>query len=141
MDPVRLEAFGGLTGTDGQSIDPGALGTDAVVVSASLAEDLNAEISDPVSLYVNDAPVTRTVAGIAQDSYLSGTRRSRSSDLETSGVAMPLAALQELTGQQGRLSAIAVSNAGGVRDGLDNTDAVVAKLRVALSGPGWGESG
>ncbi len=54
---------------------------------------------------------------------------------------MLLAALQELTGQQGRLSAIAVSNAGDVRDGLDNTDAVVTKLRVALNGSGWGESG
>ena len=138
VDPTRLSAFGGLTGTDGEVIDVGALGADGVVVSASLAEDLNAEIGDRVSLYVNDAPVIRTVAAIAQDSYLGGTRRSRSSDLETSGVAMPLAALQELTGQPGRLSAIAISNAGGARDGLDGTDAVVAKLRAALSGQGLG---
>ncbi len=47
---------------------------------------------------------------------------------------MLLAALQELAGQQGRLLAIAVSSAGGVRDGPDNTDAVVAKLRTAQGG-------
>ncbi len=42
IDPGLLQAFGGLTGTDGKPIDVGALGADGVVVSASLAEDLNA---------------------------------------------------------------------------------------------------
>ena len=140
LDPTRLDAFGGLRGTDGKAIDLATVGADGVVVGAALAEEIGATVGDRLTVYYAETPVERTVAAIAADSYLSGTRRSTDVGLETPGLAMPLASLQDLTGQADRLSAIAISNTGGVRDGLDHADAVTATLRTALSGEGLGVS-
>ena len=138
LDPASLDAFGGLRDTDGQAIDLSAIDADGVVVSETLAEDLNASVGDRVTVYHENQPATLTVAAIAEDSYLSGTRRGRETDLEVPGMAIGLAALQDLTGQPGQLSAIAVSNQGGVRDSLEATDGVVATLQSALTGQGLG---
>src|SRR5215203_1793405 len=138
LDPAHLEAFGGMRGVDGSAIDLGALPADGVVFSESLANDLGATVGNRISIYIDGQPVALTVAAIAQDSFLSGLRRSRSTDLETAGMALPLATLQQLTGQPNQISAIVVSNAGGVRDGLDATDSVVTTLQAALVGHGLG---
>ena len=138
LDPARLEQFGGLKGTNGKTIDFAAIGADAVVLSQSLAEQLDAKIGDRVTLYYANQPAERTVAAIAADAYLGGARRARTSGLTKPGLAMPLAALQDLTGQPGKLTSIAVSNSGGVRDSLEPADAVVAKLRGSLAGQGLG---
>ncbi len=138
LDPARLEQFGGLKGTDGKTIDFAALDTSGVVLSQALAEKLDAKIGDRITLYYANQPAERTVAAIASDTYLGGARRARTSGLTMPGLAMPLAALQDLTGQPGKLTSIAVSNTGGVRDSLEPTDAVVAKLRGALAGQGLG---
>ncbi|HVL23712.1 MAG TPA: FtsX-like permease family protein [Thermomicrobiales bacterium] len=138
VDPARIEAFGGLTTPDGKTIDLAGLPSDGVVLSEALASDLGAVTGDTLTIFYDDAPTTWTVAAIAKDSYLSGTRRGYSSGFETSGLAMPLSALQDLTGQPGMLSAIAISNAGGVYGGVNATDDVVATLDTALSSQGLG---
>ncbi|HEV2129260.1 MAG TPA: FtsX-like permease family protein, partial [Thermomicrobiales bacterium] len=138
IDASRLEGFGGLQDTDGRLIDFGAVGADGVVLSASLAEKLDATAGDRLTLHVNNASVVRTVTAITEDSYLVGTRRSLSSSLVTPGLAMPLASLQTLIGQDGKLSAVAISNAGGVRGGIDYSQAVTTTLREELAGQGLG---
>ncbi|MDP9367158.1 MAG: ABC transporter permease, partial [Chloroflexota bacterium] len=138
LDPARLEQFGGLKGTDGKTIDFAALGADGIVLSQALAEKLDAKNGDRITLYYANQPAERTVAAIASDAYLGGARRARTSGLTMPGLAMPLAALQDLTGQPGKLTSIAVSNTGGVRDSLEPTDAVVADLRASLAGQGLG---
>ncbi len=138
LDPARLEQFGGLKGTDGKTIDVAALGADGVVLSQSLAEKLDAKVGDRITLYYANQPAERTVAAIASDAYLGGARRARTSGLTMPGLTMPLKALQDLTGQPGKLTSIAVSNTGGVRDSLEPTDAVVADLRASLAGQGLG---
>jgi putative ABC transport system permease protein len=140
VDPGRMDAFGGFTATDGTAIDMAGIAPDGVVLSAGLATDLDAAIGDTLTIYYDDAPTTWTVAAITEDSFLNGTRRGETSGLKTHGLAMPLANLQALTGQEGMLSAIAVSNLGGVRSGMEATDDVVATLGAALGaqGPGLG---
>ena len=138
VDPGRLEAFGGLATTDGKAVDLASIAPDGVVLSAALATDLGAVVGDTLTVFYDDAPTTWSVAAIARDSYLSGTRRGYASGLETGGLAMPLTGLQRLTGQEGMLSAIAVSNDGGVRSGVDATDDVVATLTAATRGQGLG---
>ena len=88
--------------------------TTELILSDALATDLGAAPGDEVILFHGNTPTTWTVAGIAQDTYLSGTRRGDASGLETTGLVMPLVSAQELTGQPGMLSAIAVSNADGI---------------------------
>jgi putative ABC transport system permease protein len=138
VDPSRIDAFGGLTAPDGTSLDLGVLGQNELILSESLATDLDAATGDSLTIYYNDAPSTWTVAGIATDTYLSGTRRGDASGLETSGLVMPLASAQALTGQPDTLTAIAVSNAGGAEAGLDRTDDVVPVLTDATAGLGIG---
>ncbi|MDQ3443433.1 MAG: FtsX-like permease family protein [Chloroflexota bacterium] len=138
IDPGYLAAFGGLTATDGVPVDLGALGSDDVVVSAGLATDLDAAVGDQLVIFYNNTPTNWTVAAIAEDSYLSGTRRGDASGLETGGLAVTLAGLQDVTGQPGLISAIAISNTGDARGGVARTDAVAASISETVPGKDLG---
>ena len=138
VDPARLDQFGGLTAIDGSSIDLATIATGEVVLSEKAADDLDATVGDTVAIFYGNTSHELTVAAIAQDSYLSGYRRGREDYLEYPGLVMPLTALQDLTGQAGTLSAIAVSGTGGVRDGLTHSDDIKDALRPALTGTGLG---
>ena len=138
VDPARIGDFGELRAPDGATLDLGALAPNELILSESLATDLDAATGDEVTIFHHDTPSTWIVAGIAQDSYLSGTRRSDASGLETTGLVMPLASVQELTGQPDMLSAIAVSNAGDTESGMERTGEVVPVLEAAVAGQGVG---
>ncbi|MDP9362704.1 MAG: FtsX-like permease family protein, partial [Chloroflexota bacterium] len=133
VDPARLDDFGGLRDLDGGAIDLAATAPTEVVLSATMAEELDAEVGDVVTAYYANQPVPLTVAAIAEDGPLSGRF-----DPATPGMVVPLQRLQDATGQQGLVTLLGISNRGGVEDGLDQTDAVVAKLRPLLEGQGLG---
>ncbi len=107
VDPARLDAFGGLRAVGGGAIDLGAIAPDAVVLSESLAEDLAAEVGDVVTVFYANQPNQLTVAAVAEDGPLSG-----SFDPTISGMVVPLARLQEATGQQGQVTVLGISNRG-----------------------------
>jgi putative ABC transport system permease protein len=135
IDPGRVVPFGGLRSTGGSAIDLAAIPADAVVVNQRAADALGAVSGDELTIYYNNAPVSLTVAAVAEESMVSGARYP--GYLEESplpGMVMPLDRLQELTGQRDQLSMIAVSNRGGVIDGAEATDGVVATLEAALAG-------
>jgi len=138
LDPAHLSEFGGMKDTRGTSIDLIALPPDAVVLSEKLADELEATAGDRVTVFVGDTPHELTVAAVAENSYLSGARRSRGSYLEVPGMAMPLANLQALLGRPGEISAIAVSNGGDPREGYKQSETTSASLRGALAGSGLG---
>jgi putative ABC transport system permease protein len=128
-DPARADDFGGLWDVDGDAIDLAALAEDEVVLSERAAEDLDAAVDDRLTTFFDNQPITLAVAAIAPDSAMTA-----SLNLNAGGMVMPLDRLQQLTGQEGKLSLIGISNAGGVHDSLDATEAVVAKLEEALEG-------
>jgi putative ABC transport system permease protein len=140
IDGSRLDAFGGLKATDGTTIDMAALNAGTVVVSERLSAEIDASVGDAVTVYVNDVPHDLTVAAVAQDSWLSGVRRAGGGGLEFSGLAMPLESMQQLIGQPGAITSIAISNDGTVRDSLDHSEVVSEALRDALSADGYGVS-
>ncbi|MEA2515917.1 MAG: putative transport system permease protein, partial [Thermomicrobiales bacterium] len=140
LDPSRVEQFGGLKDTAGKTIDLAAIPAEGVVLSAKAAEDLNAAVGDTVTIYHDNQPIDRTVAAIGEDTSLTGVGRSENTGKEQAGLAMPLANLQAMTGNENRISAVVISNAGGVRDSLDATDAVVEKLKAELAGKNLGVS-
>ncbi|MGE3594674.1 MAG: ABC transporter permease [Dehalococcoidia bacterium] len=138
LDPARLSDFGGLKDTSGRSIDLAALPVDAVVLSEKLAEELEAKLGDRVTVFVGDTPHDLSVAAVAENSYLGGTRRSRGTYREVPGMAMPLANLQTLLQRPDEITAIAVSNSGDGRAGYQQSEATSVGLRAALSGTGLG---
>ncbi|MBA3336672.1 MAG: FtsX-like permease family protein [Chloroflexia bacterium] len=138
LDPQRLEDFGGLRTVNGDTVDFAGFAANDVAISDGLADALEAKTGDQLILFVNGEPSEWTVAAVIEDTYLGGTRRGTLSGLLTPGLAMPLANLQALTAQPDQLSAIAVSNAGGVRDSLAGTEAAEAALSPALADSGLG---
>jgi putative ABC transport system permease protein len=108
------------------------------VLSSEAAEALDASIGDVVRLGPESGQHDLTVAGIAEDTYLSGYRRGRDDYLEYAGMAVSLPVLQEITGQEGLLSGIAISNDGGARDGHKLTEEVKDALEGPLAGAGLG---
>ncbi len=138
LDPSRISAFNGPVGVDGNVVDLQTLDPGEVIVSQKLAGEIDAETGDLLLVYINDVPQEVTVAGLAKDSYLSGTRRGENSYLEFPGMAMTITGLQELTGRTGEMTAIAITNAGNERSGVDHSDAVTDALRLSLSGTGLG---
>ena len=133
IDPARVEQFGGIRDTDGNEVLLGALPAGSIVLSELAAEELDAGEGDTVRLFWNNEPHEMTVAAVAENSYLSGVRRASESGLELAGAVMPLSQLQDLTGQPDTLSAVAISNTGGVRDSLGPTESVEAALEPALA--------
>ncbi|MGH2560030.1 MAG: ABC transporter permease [Thermomicrobiales bacterium] len=135
FDPAKLDAFGGLQATDGDTIDLGATADNEIVLSETAAEDLDASIGDQVTFFYGNQPTEMTVAAIARDSALSGVLTTN-----VGGMVIPLDRMQQITGQTDELSAIAISNAGGVRDSEHLTDVVYDTLTPALAGESLGVS-
>ena len=128
-DPGRVDNFGGFYDRDGKSVDLAALPPNGVVISERAAEDLSATVGDWLTTFYQNRPIDLTVAAIAPDSALTASLNP-----SIGGMVMPLERLQTLTGQEGKLSLIGISNAGGVHDSLGGTDAVITKLEQALAG-------
>ncbi|MGH2532763.1 MAG: ABC transporter permease [Thermomicrobiales bacterium] len=135
FDPARLDAFGGLKATDGSTIDLGATADDEIVISETAAEDLDASVGDEVIFFYGNQPTRMTVAAIAEDSALSGVLTTN-----VGGMVIPLDRMQQITGQTDQISAVAISNTGGVRDSEHLTDAVYDALTPALAGESLGVS-
>ncbi|MDQ4100067.1 MAG: ABC transporter permease, partial [Chloroflexota bacterium] len=133
IDEESMTALGGLETTDGETIQLGQLGNADVVLSETAAEDLAASVGDYIGATANNQPFFLHVVAVAPDSALSGSLNPNSA-----GLVMRLDRLQQLVGAPDQLSAIGVSNTGGVRDGVERTDAVVAALEPVLAGQGLG---
>ncbi|CAN5631559.1 hypothetical protein BH23CHL4_BH23CHL4_01360 [soil metagenome] len=129
IDTSRLDQFGSLDSIDGEAIDLVNLAEDHIVISEKLADDLDASIGDAVGFSYENQPIFLSIAAIAEDSPLSGRF-----DPETPGMVMPLDRLQELTGAGGEITAVAVSNTGDIRSGMDLTDEVTEFMRAEFAG-------
>lgn len=133
IDPSHLAEFGGLKDTGGKDIDLAHLGENQVVISTTMRDKLDAKVGDTLGFTYANKPYFYTISAIAEDSPLSGRF-----DQKTPGMVIQLDRLQRLTGQAGQITAAAVSNRGGVRDGINLTDPVVAKLKAAFKGQSIG---
>lgn len=138
IDPTRLQAMGGLTAVEGPVIDESSFATGSVVLSASAAEDLDAAVGDVLRIGPDGEEHDVVVSGIAEDTFLSGFRRGREDYEEYPGLAISLESLQELSGQEGLLSGIIISNTGDERSGTALTDTVKEALEGPLAGTGLG---
>jgi putative ABC transport system permease protein len=141
LDPARLEQFGGIRSTSGGTIDLATLEAGQVVISAKLANAIDAGIGDTISVFYNNEVHSLTVAGIGENSLLTGVRRNVSTGVEATGLAMPVEHLQELTGQADLYSFVAISHVGSARESVKLTDEVSEVLQPHLEGTGLGVAG
>jgi putative ABC transport system permease protein len=129
LNTDSFEALGGVTDLGGNRVDFGSFSDTDVLLSETGADKLDAKVGDHLVVVFNNQPAVLTIAAIAEDSVLTGSF----GDLDAPAMAMQLAPLQQLSGKEGLLSGIGISNRGGERDGLDLTDTIVDDLKPELA--------
>lgn len=129
IDSARADLFGGLKSNTGDLLDLGSLPADQVIISETMEEDLNAKVGDAVGFVFNNQPHVLEIAAIAEDSALSGRF-----DANTPSMVLDLARMQDLLGLEGEITAVAISNQGDERAGMDLTDDVTEIVQEAFAG-------
>lgn len=129
LDQDSIDHIGGVDDLDGNAVNIDELGDNGVYINVNAADDLDAEVGDNLVFFVGNQPQTGVVQGILPESVITGAVSAGDP-----GVLMSLGRLQTLTEQEGRISAVAVSNRGGAEGGLAATDDVVAALEPTLAG-------
>jgi len=127
-DPAQMQGFPGIVSTSGKQLPLSDLGPDELYLNSSLADKLDAQVGDKVTVFVSGKPSSFTVKGIVEDRVLTGTVFG-----QTQGMAMTLEQAQTLFNRPDQVDLIAVSNNGGIRDGVHNSDAVTKALNKALA--------
>ena len=121
VDPQSVDAFEGLRTLDGELISGSTLGGMRVYLSEELAEAIDAGPGDTVHVFQAGEPTTFEVIDILQNTSITESQGR-------GGLVASLDVVRELTGFEGRLSAIIVSITGGVRDTLDLNDEVADRV-------------
>lgn len=127
LEQSTLDAVGGLTNEDGTKVDLNTLGDNDVILGADGAKKLNAKVGDYVAFAINNQFHIAIVRGIAPNQVLTGSVQPGMPSM-----LMSLSRLQELTGKEGIVSGVGISNTGDDRSGLTHTDSVVDALKPVL---------
>ena len=130
LDATSLEGFPDVISTKtGEQLDVASLQDDELFLNQSAADALDAQAGDRIEVYAQGQPHEFTVVDIAKDRLASGVGDFSS----TEGMVTRLDTVQNVLGRPGEVSFIAISNQGGVREGLHTTDEVIASLKRAFS--------
>ncbi|MEJ7902429.1 MAG: ABC transporter permease, partial [Thermomicrobiales bacterium] len=135
INQESIEQIGGANTTDGQDVNVDSLGTNGIYINEESADKLNAEVGQNLVFFLNNERYVVTVEGVLPDSLISGSLPDFfSGSAPLPGMLMGLGRLQEISGQQGLVSGIAISNAGGTEAGLARSDTVLQSLDSGLEG-------
>ncbi|UCC16324.1 MAG: ABC transporter permease, partial [Dehalococcoidales bacterium] len=118
-----MNGFDQLENEDGSILSLSSLTSGQVFISSKLAEELAINDGDSVYTYIGSTPAALKVTGI----YLKGANPS--GDLS---LVMPLQQLQELTGNEGKINSIIITNQGDSIKGAEHTDTVLTSLDPVL---------
>jgi putative ABC transport system permease protein len=133
LEQSTVDAIGGINDQDGNPIDLNSLGDDGVYIGEETADDLQLNVGDKIAFAGRNQLQFGVVKGIVPDSVFTG-----SVEPGTASMLMELGRLQEITGKEGLISGIGISNAGGTREGLQHSDEVTELLKSELAGQGMG---
>ena len=129
IDPAQLQGFGDITSVNGGTIDLATLADDEVVINEEMATKLGAEVGDAIGFTFENEPFVLIVSDVGTDSPLTGKF-----DANQPGMVIPLDRLQALTGHEGEVTTVAISNTGDERSGMALTDEVTTTLQTAFAG-------
>jgi putative ABC transport system permease protein len=129
LDAYSLEGFPDVVSVEsGEALDVASLGAGELFMNESAADALDADPGDMVEVYVNSQPNEFMVVDIVTDNVLGGVGDFN----RLEGMVTRLDTLAGLLGRPEEANFIAVSNAGGVRSGLNLTDEVLASMNDAF---------
>ena len=128
-DTGAAAPFGSLRDLDGNVV---TVSGNEIVINEDLAGEIDAEVGHTLVLLFEGYPLEVVVKAIAPNSFLSGTFNVGASEFPGGTVSFEF--LAEVLGRSDIAYAVVVTNAGGVRDGLERSDVVEAKLSKALEG-------
>ena len=122
LEPAAALAFDALETVDGEVVDLGALTPDEVYIDRDGAEEISVEAGDLIGVPVGPGQIEQfTVKAVTEGYYVKSTEHRVV--LMTS-----LAQAQELTGKEGLISAIMVSNLGEGDEGIGLTAEIQERL-------------
>lgn len=128
-DTTAAAPFGSLRDLDGNVV---TVSGNEIVVNEDLAGEIDAEVGQTLVLLLGGYPVEVVVSAIAPNSFLSGTFNVGASEFPGGTVSFDF--LSEILELDGIAYAVVVTNAGGVRDGLERSDVVEEKLNEVIDG-------
>jgi putative ABC transport system permease protein len=135
-DPQRSRGLPDIESMAGDRLDVSAIGPGEIFVNKSAAEELAVGVGDTITVFALGEPRSFLVKEIIRDRRLAG---AGGISIRREGGLLPLGEAQSLFGKEGQLNAIAVSGAGGFREGLvhsqENQAAIDGILRDAPDGP------
>lgn len=128
----QMTGFSDIESTDGHQLSLDDLAADEVYVNASAADALDVKNGDAIRIFTGGQPHDLVARDVVKDRMLTGTAFG-----ETKGMLTTLATAQSLLNRPNEVDLIAVSNDGGVRDGLDGSTPVTAALNETLQFSNW----
>ena len=128
-DTTAAAPFGSLRDLDGNVV---TVAGNEIVLNEDLAGEIDAEVGHTLVLLFGGYPVEVVVAAIAPNSFLSGTFNVGASEFPGGTVSFEF--LAGILERSDIAYAVVVTNAGGVKEGLERSDVVEEKLNEALAG-------
>jgi putative ABC transport system permease protein len=122
-----------ISAISGQQLQIAALAADEVYLNESLADEIATEPGDTVSVFVQNLPHDFTVVDVVEDTFLTGVGDFGA----TAGLVTRLETVQSIFQLEGEVSIIAISNRGGIRDGIEASDQVVTTLENVIAEAGY----
>ncbi len=126
-DPAAQDGFGKIHALDGTEIRLSDLAPNQVFLNQDATEQLKAKAGDRLVIYAPTDTHTVWVKALVKNGGLPAGGGNYPAAL------MRLESVQDLLGQEGKITRILVSNRGGIEGGLDLSTEVTKSLRIAFT--------
>jgi putative ABC transport system permease protein len=126
VDPNATNVLGDFKDSSGNAISS-SIGSNGVIINDAAAKDLNATIGDTMKIFSNGNSTTFIVKGVDNSFDRSGFPG------ESDHAVITLSAAQSLLGDREEINFIAISNAGGIQNGIAHTQQVGSAANATLS--------
>lgn len=126
-----------ISSTTGELLDIGSLQANELYMNEAAAEELDTQVGDTVHVYALGEPYAFKVVDIVEDRFVTGVGDFGANE----GMVTNIETVQRIFQQAGAVSAVGVSNVGGVRDTLDLSDDVLSSVESAIARLGYAEPG
>ena len=121
VDPATVDPFRGLKTLDGTPIPGSTLGGMRAYASQELADEIDVGPGDRIDVYHAGQPASFEVIDVVQNTSVTESDGR-------GGLVASLDVVREVTGADDELSAVIISITGGVRDTIDRSDEVEARI-------------
>lgn len=129
LDASAQEGFPDvISTTTGELLEIASLDPSELYMNESAAEELDTRAGDVVNIYALGQPYEFDVVDIVEDRFVTGVGDFGANE----GMVTNIETVQRIFQNEGAVSAVGVSNVGGVRDSLDLSADVVSTIESAI---------